>query len=195
MTFAKKNNCLQRARVRLGIYRDSKNIPGYVIEAQAINESHDHLNSRGFSLTIYPYARKSMDGFANLKTANFLPYVMASRYARAHDCDDALVLNAANKIADASRANIFTIKGNDVFTPALHQGCVNGVMRRFVMEELPRHGFAVYQVEMEEADLLNAEEVFLTNSIYGARWVEQFKTRTYTSNQISSIYKKIFPGR
>jgi hypothetical protein len=39
--------------------------------------------------------------------------------------------------------------------------------------------------------LLDADEVFLTNSIYDMRWVKQYKDRVYLSEEAVSIYEKI----
>jgi branched-chain amino acid aminotransferase len=139
-------------------------------------------------IAVSPHARKGLDAFANLKSANFLPYVMASIYAQQNGWDDALVLNSANAIADSCRANIFLARNNELFTPALHQGCINGVMRRFLVDWCKKQGFIVRQEEITEADLLNADEVFLTNAIYGIRWVRQFREKQYTFDLTRNIY-------
>ncbi|RZL15018.1 MAG: hypothetical protein EOO89_15140, partial [Pedobacter sp.] len=138
LDLCKLNNCVELARVRLAVFRDSENSTGYTIEAVGITDQNMQWNEEGFVIDMYPYARKACDVFANLKTANYLPYVMADIYAKENDLDEVLVLNSYNNICDASKTNIFCIKDKTIFTPAMDQGCVNGVMRRFVIEENQR---------------------------------------------------------
>jgi branched-chain amino acid aminotransferase len=100
-------------------------------------------------------------------------------------------LNAFNNIADSSKANIFLIKKNTIFTPAMHQGCVSGVIRRFLLDELKKNGYRIHQQAISQQQLFDADEVFLTNSIYDIRWVEKFGDKIYSFEQSFSIYQKI----
>jgi branched-chain amino acid aminotransferase len=187
----KKNNCLSLSRIRLAVYRNEKNNAEFVIEAFSISDQSVQWNENGFTIDIYPYARKSMDAFANLKTANFLPYVMAERFAKEKNLEDSIVLNGSNHLSDTSKANVFLIKNEEIFTPALHQGCINGVMRRFLLQELKRLKFAVHQKELAEKELAEADEVFLTNSIFDMRWVRRFRKKEYGCKSSFDIYKKL----
>lgn len=195
LDLCKKNNCTQLARVRLAVYRNEKNTAGYAIEALALSPENNQWNEKGLAIGVYPFARKSADAFSNLKTANFLPYVLAGLYAKEKGWDDAIVLNAQNYICDTSKANIFLIRENEIYTPALHQGCISGVVRRFLTDELKRTGIRVHQKEISEQDLLEADEVFLTNSIYEMRWVASFRNKNYLSQQGFSFYQKLCEWR
>ena len=186
-----KNNCSDLARVRLAVFRNGENKTEFVIEAVSLSKEAIQWNKKGLTIDIYPYARKSADAFSNLKTANFLPYILAEIFAKEKGLDDAIVLNAFNNLADSSKANIFLIKQNEIFTPALHQGCIGGVMRRLLLDELRKNSYRVHQQEITEQEVLDADEVFLTNSIFDLRWVEEFKDKVYTSEQSFSIYQKI----
>lgn len=189
-----RNHCTDLARVRLAIFRQADNLPGYVIEARPLDTEVNKWNENGFVIDIYPLARKNMDGFSNLKSANFLPYVMAALYADENGLDDAIVLNHNNLICDSSKANIFLVKGNEVHTPALHQGCVNGVMRRFIIDHLHQQKYVVHQEMVTEQKLLDADEVFLTNAIYGIRWVQSFRNKHYSCEFTRSLHKNIMTG-
>jgi branched-chain amino acid aminotransferase len=187
----RRNQGLDCARIRLAVYRDEVNRPGYSIEAMPLGEEVNQWQEEGLDIVLYPFARKSMDAFANLKSANFLPYVLAQRYAVERGVDDAIVLNAKSFLCDSSRANLFIIKGNNIYTPALHQGCVNGVMRRKVLEETKSLGFRIFQGEVEEEQLLAADEVFLTNAIQVIRWVRSYKTAGFECTQTRKIFEAV----
>lgn len=188
---AQKNNCSKLGRVRLAAYRSADNNASYVIEATSLSGAVNGWNEKGMIIGIYPYARKNADAFSNLKTANFLPYVLGELYAKQNELDDAIVLNADNHIADTSKANIFLIKENEIHTPALHQGCINGVMRRYLIDELKKAGYRVRQKEISEYHLFEADEVFLTNSIFDIQWVKAYKDKKYSCMLTFSIYQKL----
>lgn len=188
----KVNGCTERARVRLAVYRSEAGEGEYCIEAVALPEEKTLWNEQGWTIDIYPYARKGQDVFANLKTANYLPYVMADRYATEKGLDEALVLNSHGHLCDASKANLFLIMENSIVTPALHQGCVNGVMRRYVIEEAKKKGYTVRQAEVTVEDLHSAEEVFLTNALQDIKWVARFREREYAHEQTRRLYDFLF---
>ena len=92
------------------------------------------FNENGLIIDIFPDARKSVDIFSNLKSANYLPYVMAAIWAKENKLNDALILNQHDRICDSTIANVFWVKDNKIFTPPLNEGCVAGVMRRKILE-------------------------------------------------------------
>lgn len=186
------NGCSERGRVRLAVYRAETGTGAYAIEAVELPEEKVLWNDEGWTIDLYPYARKAVDAFANLKSANYLPYVMADLFAREKDLDEALVLNCHNQLCDASKANVFLVKEDEIFTPALHQGCVNGVMRRYIVEELKKKGYVVKQEELLQEDLEQANEVFLTNALQGMKWVRRFRNKEYSCEQTKRIHDLLF---
>lgn len=186
-----QNQCMALARVRLQFYRE-ENTSGFVIEALPLTPDVNEFNTNGFSIDIYPYARKAMDAIANLKSANFLPYILAQMHAQEKGVDDCIVLNSNDQLADTSKANLFLVSKGQLYTPSLQQGCVNGVMRRFLIDELKQFGFVIHQQAIQQKDLEDADEVFLTNAIYGMRWVKTFRKRNYLNKLSSQIYMQLF---
>jgi len=179
-----KNNCTSAAKIRLAIFRGAENKAQCLIEATPLPALNYEWNERGWTIAIHPGVQKSCDGFANLKSANYLPYVLAGLYAKEVGADECLVLNSQGFISDGSRTNVFAIKDGKLYTPALHQGCVNGVMRRFVIEKGIEKGYSVMQTSLSIQQLLSADEVFLTNAIKGIVWVASFNQKQY-SNKFS----------
>lgn len=186
LSLAKKNQCEALARIRLAVFRDEDNQASYSIEAIGLDRTYTQYNAEGYKIGIYPFARKPVDAFSNLKTSNHLAYVMAGKYADEQGWDDAIVLNTDNHICDSSRANIFLVKGYDVYTPALNQGCVSGVMRRHVIDILESHQYHLHQHYITEEDLFEADEVFLTNALIGIKWVGAYRDKKY-SNEFSKL--------
>ena len=150
-------------------------------------EAATELNSNGLIIDVYPDARKVCDQFSNIKSNNFLPYVMAALYAKNIKVNDCLLLNNFDRIADSTIANIFFIKDAVIYTSPLSEGCVAGVMRRFIIEKFSSK-FAIIEKPFSIDELQNADEVFLTNSIKGIRWVKQFRNTIYSNCQIKLIH-------
>ncbi|MBK6937716.1 MAG: aminotransferase class IV [Chitinophagaceae bacterium] len=192
----RKNSCEQLARVRLSVSRgngglyDADNNLQYVIECWPLNDSVNCFNENGLVTGLYTAGRKTCDIFSNLKSASFLPYVMAALYARENKWNDCLLMNTEGNIADSTIANIFVIKNGIISTPAASQGCVLGVMRRYLLTVLAQNGFFVEEKPVTVTEIESADEVFLTNAINGIRWVGSFGSRTYSSVVATAIYNR-----
>ena len=115
---------------------------------------------------------------------------MAALYAKEIKLNDCLVLNTAGKIVDSTIANLFIIKENVIRTPSLDQGCVNGVMRRYLLESLSVAGYVISETSISIQDVATADEVFLTNAISGIRWVKQFANVNYGNAKTIEIYSR-----
>ena len=131
-----ENRCSDNARVRLQIFRSGINDAGYCIEAIPLSPSAIDWQERGWRIDIFPDAGRPIDNLANIKSSNFLAYVMADIYSKENSLDDSILLNVYGTVADSSRANIFLVKGGSLFTPSLTQGCVAGVMREYIIDKL-----------------------------------------------------------
>jgi len=195
-----KNRCEALARVRLTVFRGNGSVFEsyddfqYTIECWPLDESVNHFNEAGLMIDIFPDARKTCDKFSNIKSANYLPYVMAARYAKEQQLNECLVLNIYERIADATIANIFLIKDETLITPSLAEGCVNGVMRRYIIEKIRTTtlGWKMIERGISVSDLQQADEVFLTNSISGMRWVKGFRDKIYSNLHTKIFYKELF---
>lgn len=191
----KKNN-QGSARVRIsairgngGLYDAKNHAPNYIIQSWPLTENNESLNENGLQLCIYQGAKKSIDSFSNLKHNNFLPYFMGALQAKKQQCNDAVILNSSGHVADTSIANIFLIKGGTIYTPSLAEGCVAGVMRRFIIQQLTVAGYTIEETEIRIKTLMEADEVFLTNSIYNIRWVAGIDDKKYTNVITRKIYE------
>jgi aminodeoxychorismate lyase len=192
---AEKNGHTAAARIRLTVYRgdgglyDVKNhTPNCIIETMELPAANGTWNSNGLVLGIYQDAVKPCDITAGLKHNNYLPYLLAALYAKKQKWNDALLLNMHGRVCDSTIANIFMVKGETVFTPALAEGCVAGIMRRQVLALLRSNGFAVEETSISPQQLYEADEVFLTNAIYNIRWVQQVDETDYGNAVTQKIY-------
>src|SRR6202030_1940844 len=89
-----------------------------------------------------------------------------TRYERAHEqgFDEVVLLNERGEVAECTSANIFVAKGDSVFTPPLSSGCLPGVTRALLLEEIDVPGLSVSEKVILTADLESADEVFITST-------------------------------
>ncbi|MDP9229614.1 MAG: aminotransferase class IV [Bacteroidota bacterium] len=193
LALCKKNNCEKLARVRLSVFRghgglyDGEGQLQYLIECWPLDETVNRLNEKGLVIDIFPDARKSCDVFSNLKSTSYLLYVMAAIHAKENKLNDCFVMNMHERICDTTIANIFRIKDSQIFTSPLSEGCVAGVLRRYLIERIPGTGYEMREENLTVKDLENADEVFLTNTIKGIRWVKQFRNSTFSNNITADV--------
>ena len=193
---SKKNECERSARIRLSISRgngglyDFDNKFSYLIECWPLEQKG--FNENGLTIGIFPDARKSIDVFSNLKSANYLAYVMAAIWAKENKLNDALILNQHDRICDSTIANIFWVKDNNIFTPPLNEGCVAGVMRKKILElGSGNSDYLVQECVLTQEILLQADEVFLTNAIAGIRWVKECRNKVYKNTISGKLFTKL----
>lgn len=186
------------ARVRLTLFRgdggvfDTENhFPNCIIQTWPLLKPGFELNENGLVVGIYNDAQKSPDIFSNIKTNNYLPYLLAAVEAKKQRWNEALVLNTRQKICDAITANVFIVKKNIVYTPPLTEGCIAGTIRRFLLEQMPVAGFDTRETALTINDIHEADEIFLTNAIQGIRWVQRCGNTGYGKGLTTTIYNKL----
>jgi branched-chain amino acid aminotransferase len=128
--------------------------------------------SESFMLTVSPYTVNSRSPLAGIKSCNYMEKILALDEARGRGFDEAVQLDERGNAASACMANIFWVKGGELFTSALGTGCIPGTTREFVMENLE-----CTEAEIDIESLRNAEAVFLTSAGIGIRGVSEFDGR------------------
>ncbi len=196
LQLAEKNQVRELGRVRLSVFRgngglyDADRGLQYLLECWPLPESFNHLNENGLVIDVFPDARKQVDAFSGLKSANFLPYNLAAIYAKEQKLNDCLLLNTQGTIADSTIANLFVVKDDRFISPGPEQGAVDGVMRKYLLGRLRSEGYTVEEGAVSMEDLVTATEVFLTNAIHGIKWVRQFRGANYSNQRAMEIYSR-----
>jgi aminodeoxychorismate lyase len=197
IALAQKNQHQKLARIRLTIFRGNGGLydvenhqPNYLIQTWELNPANNSLNENGLVIDIFKDAKKVCDNYAHLKSNNYLGYAMAALWAKKNHLNDALLLNPYNHIADSTIANIFIVKDGTIKTPALADGCVAGVMRRHLLTCIKADNMPIQETQITIDDLLQAQEIFLTNAIYGIKWVKQCGSSNYGLQLAALLHKK-----
>lgn len=139
----------------LRLYRTSHAV---VATAASLPEDLDDVRADGVSLRTFDVGPPTAL-LAGAKTTSYDVSFAARREAERAGADDALLVGAG-RVLEGATANVWWRRGDELFTPAVRPGVLPGVTRAFVLSiETAREG------EFDVADLLSADEAFLTSSI------------------------------
>ena len=193
-----KNKHNKYARIRIqffanagGILETQQNTCNYLIETSAIDASICELNENGLVVGIHTLYKKEIDPLSAYKINGRICYAMAAQEAKEKKWNDALVLNSQGNIIESSISNIFWIKDKTVYTPPVSEGCIAGIRRANWISTLKEKGIPVIEMPLSKEMLLEADEVFLTNSIRKIRWVYAIENKIYENTFIRKQILKL----
>ena len=104
--------------------------------------------------------RNEHSPLSGIKSTSCLDGILAAREAAKRGANDALLLNGAGNLAEATAANLFVVIDSGAVTPPVDDGAMPGVMRADVFRVL-----SATERTLGPADLSSASEAFLTNSL------------------------------
>lgn len=193
-----KKNGLEghHVRVRLQVYRDGgglyspqQNQAAYVMSVAKLDSDDVKHRKIGLIVDVYSEFRKPYSELSKLKSSNSLIYVMAGLFRKKNGLDDVLILNQDGFLCESLSSNIFIWYGKQLYTPAISEGCIDGVMRKVVIEMALADGLEVVEAQISPEILSQADEIFHTNAIHGVQWVMGYKQKRYF-NRISRMLQE-----
>ena len=111
---------------------------------------------------------------AGIKHGNRLEQILA-RDRWHSDWQEAVLLDTQDNVVEATQSNLFVRHGRALLTPDLKHCGVAGVVRDYVLHNAQKVGVAAQTVSLSVADIQQADEVFVTNSIIGLWPVKRFQ--------------------
>jgi len=158
--------CLSRGRHTgpLTLYRPEETTR--VLFARPWQDPDPSRWEEGLSITVETEIRQNaLSGICHLKTLNYLPYLRARTGAAQAGFEDAILLNTRGEICECTTANLFWFRGERLETPKVSCGLLPGVVRAVLMDLAEQAGTPVREVKRKAKDLLDAEEIFVSNSL------------------------------
>jgi branched-chain amino acid aminotransferase len=149
----------------LGVDPTSCPTPRVLCMVDRITLFSEETRKRGLSLVTSSLRRPGSDVLdPRIKSLNYLNNVLAKGEARRQGADDALLLNAAGNVAEASVANLFVVRDGLLLTPPTTDGCLDGITRRAVLELAAALGIPTAERTLSRIDVFGADEVFVTGT-------------------------------
>ena len=186
------------SRVRLslfrsdgGLYLPTSRSLEYLIEVDRLIEKPLSLNNRGLTIDVFHDHYKPNQTISNLKGGNSLVSVLSSIFADENNLDEAIILNLESNICETTNSNIFIVSDKNLITPPLSSGCVNGIVRKQIIENASLWGYTIEEKSIKSFELIKADEVFLTNSIKWIQWVSRYKKKFYKNYISADLFQKL----
>jgi len=141
-----------------------------------------HLTN-GLRLVASAVRRDPESPLATLKTTSRADYVHARLEARRAGADDALFLTLDGHLSEATSANIFLVRGDELATPDLACAILPGTTRSWILGWASRAGLRPVEDWLTTRDLAEADEAFVCSSVAGILPVTAFEGRPIGSGR------------
>ncbi|NIL42462.1 branched-chain amino acid aminotransferase [Salinispora arenicola] len=97
-------------------------------------------------------------------TGGYVTSAFATDEARAGGQDDAILLDRSGNVAEATTANVFTVRDGCLVTPPTTGDLLPGITRDTLLTLIREAGLPVAERSVSPAELISADEVFLCST-------------------------------
>ena len=196
VSFLPKSNSF---RVRFSVFRNSdgfynpvSNEVEFIVVACPLENELYRIEKEIYEVELYKDFFIPKQLLSTLKTNNKMLQITGSIFAKENDYDNCLMLNDEKNVVEALQSNLFMKMGNVISTPPVSDGCLNGIMRKQIIELLKKMaGIELKEVSISPFDLQKADELFLTNVISGIQPITKYRKKEFTSNFAEQIIVKL----
>lgn len=152
---------LQVVRKAGGYYTPTQKSCDYIMMAIPMKWSSYGIKAQvGIATSVHTV----FQSFSFCKTGSSLMYVKAGLEMKQRALDEILITDADGNISEASSSNVFWVKDNQLFTPSLQTGCIDGVRRRWIINQMQKNNKPVSEVKTQLTELSNSDYIFTSNA-------------------------------
>ncbi|HTU44563.1 MAG TPA: aminotransferase class IV [Bryobacteraceae bacterium] len=157
------------ATLRVAIVRNRGGLfeaPQLVRDADLVAFTADLATwNESVKLSYVPHGRYAAWPYAGTKLTSWAHNLTWYEQAHEDGFDEVILLNEHDQISECTSANIFIIKGDHVWTPPVQSsGCLPGVTRAILLEEIQIPGLTIAERELTASDLEESDQVFITST-------------------------------
>jgi branched-chain amino acid aminotransferase len=162
-------NHASNATLRVALVRNKGGLfesPQIASDAELVAFTADLTNwGEGVHLNYVPHGRYGASPFAGLKVTSWAQNLTWYEKAHQDGYDEVLLLNERGEVSECTSANIFVVRDNEVLTPPVAgSGCLPGVTRAILLEEIHLPGFTIREEALTPAQMEDAHAVFISST-------------------------------
>lgn len=175
-----------------GKYTPNTNDIDYFIVCETLETPFYTLNEEPYEVALFKdyYVPSSM--LSTLKTSSKVINVLGSIFAKENDYDNCLLLNEKKQVVEALNGNVFLVKGTEIITPPIEEGCLKGVLRKQIISICSQSDlFTIEEKSISPFSLQKADELFLTNVIVGIQPITNYRKKEYKSVIAGELLQKL----
>lgn len=121
----------------------------------------------GIRLHLLPSPRNEQSPLVSIKSTNYLENILAKEEAIRKGAEEGLWLNTQGYLCEGTMSNLFFTKDEVLYTPSLTGGCLPGTRRQLILDLARSHQIPTHEGLYLFSDLLQADEIFMTNALMG----------------------------
>jgi branched-chain amino acid aminotransferase len=157
---------LTRGQGALGLDPSGAHSPLRVIMVTPLRRPPREFYERGVGVSTYRTQRTAdATDAVGAKVGNYLVAVLSVRSARERGSEEALIMDANGHVVEGATSNVFAVIGGVLVTPPVEAGILPGITRARLLELAGVQGIACQEKTLTVAELLAADEVFISSSI------------------------------
>lgn len=162
---------LQLWRREGGLYTPEQTESEFLLTAGPFETPSYTKEKVGFAKTI----KLAYSAWSGLKTMSALPYVLAGLEKKERQLDDLILTDTNGHVAECTSANLFWFKNGRWNTPKLESGCVAGVMRAYLLDQMRKKQIPVQEVLLPHEELVEADMLIASNvtGLYSIRKLDK----------------------
>lgn len=199
ISLAKATNCVNSARVRFTVFRNDGGfyLPktrtvSFLIQVSSLQEKYYSFSDATYEVDLYKDFFISKQLLSTLKTTNKMINITGSIFADENDLQNCLLLNDEKNVVEALNGNLFMLWNNKLITPSINEGCLNGIVRKQILEIAKKHeNIEVIEGVISPFDLQKADELFITNIIIGIQPVTNYRKKEYKTDVAKELLNSL----
>jgi branched-chain amino acid aminotransferase len=178
-----ENNCRVRFsvfRVGGGLYLPKTNETQFIVTLSKLDNVMYGVKEGVYEIELFKdfYITKQL--LSTLKTNNKMVHITGSIFANENGYNNCLLLNNEKNVVEALQGNVFMLLNGELITPPLSDGCLNGIMRKQIIDIVSKiEGIKLVEKSISPFDLQKADELFITNVIMGIQPVTKYRKKEY----------------
>ena len=165
--------------------------PSIMIWVREFDGYPEQLYERGMSAILASARRNEHSVLSQVKSLNYLDNLLARAEAKETGADEAIMLNTAGMLAEASASNLFIGQDSRLLTPPVEAGLLPGITRACIIELAAAHGIDLVQPPLSLEQLRQAQEAFLTNSLMEVMPLTQFEHQPIGPGKIGPVTQQM----
>lgn len=146
----------------------------------------DQLYRQGINLRFCDKRLAINPDLAGIKHLNRLEQVLARAEWQDDEIHEGLMLDSEGYVVEGTMSNLFWVENGQLRTPMLDRCGIRGVLRALVIELAHAAGIEVLETRIGASRLLQADEIFVTNSLIGIWPVKQLLRQRFTPGPLTA---------
>jgi branched-chain amino acid aminotransferase len=195
LNLVESKDCSDLSRVRITVFRNDGGLylpkdlnVSYLIQASELKTAKYQNEVKDYEVDLYKDFFVAKNLLSTLKTTSKMIHITGSVFAKENDFDNCILLNSDKNVIEFLNGNLFLVKDQKLITPPISEGCLNGIIRKKILEiKRSELDIEIKEEIISPFDLQKADELFVTNIITGVQSVSSYRKKSFENTVANKI--------